>query len=335
MTPTKLTNGNSQSITKRKGKRHWRVILLLDFDSFGDYRAFPEKARFLIRTFGLRMDHCRLRRRRSHSGKWHAVILYKCVRLPPPAVIVAAQAILGSDSRRETFNLLRAVRLKSAPEAWQLIGRWNTLYERKYETALTGADVSLRRKLPRAKPDERENGRMTIDRRKFEMRERVMPEELKNHDKLLPGSLRGAKSAVVTITHAVQVDAKRGEDRSGRTKYEPAIALAYKEFPKRIHWLNKMGVNILCDVFGDEESEWVGNVIPIVVKEDVPNPTDGGTSDMLWIANQDEWQSLFDADAEARAKTTSKPANPAAAAARKAAEARKGGSKTTGGGSAA
>lgn len=156
------------------------------------------------------------------------------------------------------------------------------------------------------------------------MRARTMPEHMANLDKLLPGSLRGARFAVVEITDAVQVDARRGEDRrTGNVKYEPAVVLRYKEFPARIHWLNKMGVNILCDVFGDDEAQWIGNRIPIVVKEDVKNPTEGGKQDMLWIANADEWERLFAEFDEALTKTTAKPTNAAAATARAAAEKRK------------
>lgn len=164
---------------------------------------------------------------------------------------------------------------------------------------------------------------MTIDRSQFQMRARTMPEHLANCDKLVPGSLRGAKFAVVTITDAVQVDASRGEDRRGQIRYEPAVVLAYSEFPKRIHWLNKSGVNILCDVFGDDEKQWVGNRIPIIVQEDVKNRTTGDTQDMVWVANADEWERLFAENDDALSKTTAKPMNAAAAMARAAAEKRK------------
>jgi hypothetical protein len=163
-----------------------------------------------------------------------------------------------------------------------------------------------------------------LDRNQFQMRQRTMPDHMANLDKLLPGSLRGAKFAVVEIIDAVQVDARRGEDRkTGNVKYEPAVVLRYKEFENRIHWLNKMGVNILIDVFGDDEAQWIGNRVPIVVKEDVKNPTEGGKQDMLWIANADEWERLFAESDEALAKTTAKPSNAAAATARAAAEKRK------------
>lgn len=44
----------------------------------------------------------------------------------PPARIVAAQAILGSDPRREMHNLNRVQTLHRMPTYWR--GRWNVLY---------------------------------------------------------------------------------------------------------------------------------------------------------------------------------------------------------------
>lgn len=136
---------------------------------------------------------------------------------------------------------------------------------------------------------------MTINREDFAMRSRTMPEHMANLDKLVPATLRGAHMAVLEITDAVQVDARRGEDkRTGKPVFETAVVLRYKEIPNRIHWLNKAGVNILCDVFGSEESEWVGRRIPVIVKENVKNPTAGGRDDMVWVANADEWPRLFE-----------------------------------------
>lgn len=43
-----------------------------------------------------------------------------------PACIVAAQAILGSDTNREMFNLMRVQELHRMPAYWR--DRWNVLY---------------------------------------------------------------------------------------------------------------------------------------------------------------------------------------------------------------
>jgi hypothetical protein len=164
-----------------------------------------------------------------------------------------------------------------------------------------------------------------IDRQQFQMRARVMPEHMSGLGRLEPATLRGAAFAVVEITDAVQVDSTRGEDkRTGEKLYEPSVVLRYKEFPKHIHWLNKAGVNILCDVFGDNEADWIGNQIPVVVKEDVKNPKTGKFNDMLWVADAADWERLFSDDVTARENTTAVPAqqNAAAAAAREASKRR-------------
>lgn len=47
-------------------------------------------------------------------------------RVVNSAMLVAAQAILGSDPKREMFNLMRVQELPSLPKFWQK--RWNVLY---------------------------------------------------------------------------------------------------------------------------------------------------------------------------------------------------------------
>lgn len=165
---------------------------------------------------------------------------------------------------------------------------------------------------------------MAIDRSKFEMRQRLMPEHLSGLGKLEPATLRGAAFAVVEITDAVQVDAQRGENRrTGEKQYEPVVAVRYKEFPRHMHWLNKAGVNILCDVFGEEETEWVGKTVPIIVKEDVKNPTTKRLQDMVWIADAADWERIFeDSDAQLANTTAVKSENAAAKMAREAVERR-------------
>jgi hypothetical protein len=115
-------------------------LLLLDFDSAEAYRDFPMRARFLARWLGLVSDEVnyrerwadfRVKRRRTARG-WHVVVYYpaELVAYVPPLQIVALQALLGSDWKREGFNLVRVLNLKDAPEAWQT--RWNVLYTQKF-----------------------------------------------------------------------------------------------------------------------------------------------------------------------------------------------------------
>jgi hypothetical protein len=55
---------------------------------------------------------------------YHVVIGVK--KRLPDAFKVASQAILGSDRKREAFNLMRVSRLKQMPKFWR--DRWNVLY---------------------------------------------------------------------------------------------------------------------------------------------------------------------------------------------------------------
>ena len=155
---------------------------------------------------------------------------------------------------------------------------------------------------------------MAIDRRAFAVRQRQMPEHLSGLDKLTPGSLRGARFAVLTISDAIIIDAERGEDKYGNKKYEPAVVLRFSEFPNRIYWVNNVGVNILADEYGDEETGWVGKKVPLVVRENVRNKQTRGTQDMLWVANRDDWDNLFAEDEAARTRKSVPPRAAARAA---------------------
>lgn len=93
--------------------------LLLDLDA----KRIPP-------TFYPRLAHCLrlwdwpfqgMRYDRTRRG-WHVTV--RIGRTIPPALVVAAQAILGSDPAREAFN---AMRVQSAPKGfWG--ERWNVLY---------------------------------------------------------------------------------------------------------------------------------------------------------------------------------------------------------------
>ena len=55
---------------------------------------------------------------------WHVVVGVR--RRVPPALMLAAQAMWGSDPRREMFNLGRVQVLDDMPKFWR--DRWNVLY---------------------------------------------------------------------------------------------------------------------------------------------------------------------------------------------------------------
>jgi hypothetical protein len=74
-----------------------------------------------IRPLWIRTD-------RTRRG-WH--LIARIGMSLAPSEIVALQAILGSDDRRETLNLMRAIglRLHRLPRYWR--NRYNLLFDRK------------------------------------------------------------------------------------------------------------------------------------------------------------------------------------------------------------
>jgi hypothetical protein len=63
---------------------------------------------------------------RTRRG-WHVIIQTR--QRIAPGFLVAMQAILGSDWRREMFNVQRARRLRRVDPWWR--DHWNVLYETK------------------------------------------------------------------------------------------------------------------------------------------------------------------------------------------------------------
>lgn len=96
--------------------------LRCDFDG-----PLPEDLEFRIGTL------CRHQRwpvervmiRKTRHG-WHVIVMVTADL--DPLIVVAAQAILGSDWKRENFNLARAQVLDDCPATWREARRWNALY---------------------------------------------------------------------------------------------------------------------------------------------------------------------------------------------------------------
>ena len=63
--------------------------------------------------------------RRTRHG-WHVIVTLD--NAVEPCIVVAAQAILGSDWKRENFNLFRVQQLAGMPAVWREARRWNALY---------------------------------------------------------------------------------------------------------------------------------------------------------------------------------------------------------------
>ena len=105
-------------------ERQKKNEILCDFD----FKRTPPLAPlyFLVRLCGLRIKRiCDSRTRRG----WHRVV--RLSRSLTPAETVAFQALLGSDRRRESLNLMRVLSLREDGNnnfAWS---RWNLMFTRK------------------------------------------------------------------------------------------------------------------------------------------------------------------------------------------------------------
>lgn len=104
-------------------------VITLDYD--GKFPAnFKERRLFVQRALDVRLRVARISK--SKRG-WH-VVLHSGRRRLTPCAVVALQAVLGSDPKRETFNLVRAIELERGvlPRFWREPRRSiGTLYARK------------------------------------------------------------------------------------------------------------------------------------------------------------------------------------------------------------
>jgi hypothetical protein len=97
---------------------------MLDFD----YRRTPRLAQIFVglRLCGLHV--IRMRDDRTRKG-WHRIITLR--ESLSPCEIIALQAVLGSDRRRENLNLMRYMRTRDYGMSKYQGKRWNILYARK------------------------------------------------------------------------------------------------------------------------------------------------------------------------------------------------------------
>jgi hypothetical protein len=103
-----------------------RCIARLDYDSRDELEEGVRRMRFLRSLPCIDAERFNMSRYRTRRG-WH-VEIYSNMELAP-AEIVALQAILGSDFRRESFNLYRAHKLPLTPLFWRRLSRWNVLHK--------------------------------------------------------------------------------------------------------------------------------------------------------------------------------------------------------------
>lgn len=105
------------------------TTLMCDYD--GEIPAdVGARLEFVVRAFRLVVEWYRLDRTR-HG--YHMIVVCRNryeVEGMRPLDIVLAQALLGSDWKRETFNLIRVKSLSRFSPLWRQ--RWNVLFHRHY-----------------------------------------------------------------------------------------------------------------------------------------------------------------------------------------------------------
>lgn len=102
-------------------------VLLLDYDTVAEAGLVSRRLPLVIWQTGIRVKAVAYMY--SSSGKGLHVIVYLRDWLPAFQVVVL-QAILGSDWKRETFNLVRVRNLRRTRAFWRQ--RWNVLYSWKF-----------------------------------------------------------------------------------------------------------------------------------------------------------------------------------------------------------
>jgi hypothetical protein len=100
----------------------------LDYDNREDMREGVRRMRFLLRGLPDTGHVFQMQRHKTRRG-WH-IEIFSTLSLCP-AEMVALQAILNSDYKREAFNLFRVHQLPLAPQFWHALPNWNILHTEK------------------------------------------------------------------------------------------------------------------------------------------------------------------------------------------------------------
>lgn len=108
--------------------------------------------------------------------------------------------------------------------------------------------------------------------------------------------LGGASHAVLTVADA-RVNIRIGDRMQSLLEFE--------EFPEFAYWLNKTGVDNLCEALGDESDEWIGQRVPLELVT-TNNPQTGRTVKKYWVPSPDAWEEIFD-EYDSRRKPKAKP----------------------------
>lgn len=101
--------------------------------------------------------------------------------------------------------------------------------------------------------------------------------------KLKPKDTGGAQVVVVTCREPALREGEYGEQYS----------FSMDEYPERMFYLNKHGVDNVCEALGDDTDQWEGEKVPLVLVV-TNNPSEGGKQvEVYQVADPEKWEGLF------------------------------------------
>lgn len=129
--------------------------------------------------------------------------------------------------------------------------------------------------------------------------------------------IEGANAAVLTIT-GVRSGNIPDIKAPGGSRF--TVRISVEEFPDHQFYCNPAGVTALIEKYGEEDQDWIGQQLPVVVKN-VQNPVSKRWGSALHVAPLNEWEGVL--DGTGAVDTTDEPAKPAPKPAAKRAPAKK------------
>ncbi|MEE8177714.1 MAG: hypothetical protein V3T65_06945 [Acidobacteriota bacterium] len=126
---------------------------------------------------------------------------------------------------------------------------------------------------------------------------RVNPDDYgggERQPKLTP-EVVGTDRAVLTVMEA-HTGITTGDGRK-------AAFLSFREFPDHVLWLNKSGITRLVEQLGENDEDWLGQLVPLV-KVRNPNPQTGGYVVKYEPAIKEEWDETLQESGRRRRRRT-------------------------------
>lgn len=140
---------------------------------------------------------------------------------------------------------------------------------------------------------------------------KVNPKEMKRQrDKLVPEDLEGGEAIALTIASVEHV---KFDDRK-------ALAITFEETGEKSLWPNGTSAGYIVEVYGDEDDDWIGRPLPIMVKSGTFN---GEAFTNLQVPAPELWNAILEAsnfDAVVEEKDAPKPKPKARAVVKKSAK---------------